>query len=169
MFAPNCLKDFVGVRGYHVAPESGWFINQLQGVSLKAIQYTADSEQVTFLAVWDDVQARAWVRLSTDFRTLMRSKYCLGSDAETDAIICGDKSLFTRAWLYALGIELIQERLQSERINKLTTIDREKGKELEATFTEIYESALVELMPAIKYKEQSEQLARSYARVERIP
>lgn len=165
----NCLKDYVGIRGYDAAPESGQFINQLPGISLKSIQMLANSEQVTFVAVWDDVQERAWRRLSADFKIAMRAKYCLSQDTDTDAIICDDKELFLRAWTYVLGAELMQELLYSERINKFTTIDRGKGEDLRGLFTGEYENALEALMPAVEWKEEELELSRTYSRVERLP
>src|SRR5690606_5465563 len=101
----NCLKDYIGVRGYHTPTdgETMIYVNQLPGLTLKAMQSTANSEQVTFIGVFDDVQERAWRRLSGDFNRRMRAKYCLDKDADTNAIICDDKPLFLNAWLYLLG------------------------------------------------------------------
>ena len=164
----NCLKDYVGIRGYGAEPESGQFINQLPGISLRSIQSIANSEQVTFAAVWDDVQERAWRRLSNDFMIAMRAKYCLRKDTDTDSSICDDKELFLKAWTYVLGAELMQELLYSERINKFTTIDRGKGEDLRGLFTGEYENALESLMPAVEWKEAELELPRMYNRVERL-
>lgn len=71
----NCLKDYVGIRGYGTAPLSGQYVNQLPGISLKAIQNTANSEQVTFVALFDDIQDRAWNRLATDLKNKLRSRF----------------------------------------------------------------------------------------------
>jgi len=165
----NCLFDFVGIRGYHVSPESGQFINQLPGVSLKSIQSVANSEQVTFVAVWADVQDRAWARLSADFKIAMRTKYCLNQHSDTDSLICNDKFLFLNAWMSLLGAELMYELLYSERINKFTTVDRVRAEELRNLFTGMYENALEALMPAIEWKEYDSNLQRTFMRVERIP
>jgi hypothetical protein len=74
------LFNYIGVKGYHTNPDSGRFINQLPGISLRNIQRTANSEQVTFLSVWEDVQNRAWTRLTTDLRTKLRAKYHIKSN-----------------------------------------------------------------------------------------
>lgn len=165
----NCLKDYVGIRGYTVTPASGQFINQLPGISLKSIQSIANSEQVTALAVWNDVQERAWRRISNDFMIAMRAKYCLKKDTDTDAIICDDKALFLRAWTWVLGAELMSEQSYSERLNIFTTINRGRGEELRATFTGEYENALEDLMPAIEWKEPEMNLPKMFSRVERLP
>ncbi|MBK7882502.1 MAG: hypothetical protein IPJ81_00670 [Chitinophagaceae bacterium] len=60
----DCLIDYIGVKGCgNVKPLSGMYINQLAGISLESMEKIADKEQVTFMGVWKDVQARAWLRL----------------------------------------------------------------------------------------------------------
>lgn len=165
----NCLKDYIGIKGFHSAPVSEVFVNQLPGISLKAIQSTANSEQVTFAGVFDDVQERAWRRLSGDFNRKMRGKYCLDKGTDTNTFICDDKALFLNAWLHLLGAELMYERQYSERINRYTTVDLRKAEELQGLFTAEYMNAMDDIMPAIKYKEETLELTASYNRVERLP
>lgn len=71
----NCLKNYVGIKGYGSAPVSGRYINQLPGISLDSIQKVADKEQVTFLQVFDDVQERSWTRFITDLRNALRRRF----------------------------------------------------------------------------------------------
>lgn len=57
-FKMECLKDYIGLRGCNSLPTplSGQYLNQLAGINLKSIDSIADSEQVTYLNVWEDVQ-----------------------------------------------------------------------------------------------------------------
>ncbi|MBX7227833.1 MAG: hypothetical protein K1X55_17490 [Chitinophagales bacterium] len=75
----NCLKDYVGVKwcGNTQMPLSGFFINQLPGISLESIEKTAEKEQKNFLGVWEDVQARAWLRLYKDVKVNLRKRHKL--------------------------------------------------------------------------------------------
>lgn len=73
----NCLKDYIGIRGYGPAPLSGMFINQLPGITLESIDKTSEKEQVNFVGLWNDVQDRAWLRLQKDFRAALRNRYAL--------------------------------------------------------------------------------------------
>jgi hypothetical protein len=75
----SCLLDYIGIKGFHAAPESGQYINQLPGISLQSMQAISDKEQVTFAGTWADVQARAWRRLATDVRARLRARYRLKS------------------------------------------------------------------------------------------
>lgn len=46
------------------------------------------------------------------------------------SIICNNKKTFADAWLYLLRMKMITESLYTDKINKWSTIDREKRKEL---------------------------------------
>lgn len=60
----DCLRDYIGLTGCGAnVPASGLFINSLPGISLKSIDSLADSEQINYIGVWNDVQTRALKRL----------------------------------------------------------------------------------------------------------
>ena len=63
-----------------------------------------------------------------------------------DSLICQNKSLFKLAWWYLLGVELMNERIYSDRLNRFVTVDRQKAKELRDEFLAEYER---EIMAAI--------------------
>lgn len=65
----DCLKNYIGIR--HCSqedPQSGLWINSLPGISTELADKIANSEQITFLGVWEDVQARAIGRFVQDFQ-----------------------------------------------------------------------------------------------------
>ncbi len=55
-----------------------------------------------------------------------------------DSIICANIDIYADAYLYALGVELMRERLYSDRINRFTTVDRKRAQELLDLFTQDY-------------------------------
>lgn len=65
------LKDYIGLRGSGITPDSGLYVNSLPGISLKAIDQMANQEQVTYAQVWDDVQQRS----IKGFGTKLTSKF----------------------------------------------------------------------------------------------
>lgn len=74
----NCLKDWIGIRWQNAdVPDSGVYINQLPGISLKSIDNLADAEQIDFLGVWDDVQERSLKRLQTKAINYFAKRYQL--------------------------------------------------------------------------------------------
>lgn len=75
----NCLIDYIGIRGCTSlpTPPSGLYINSLPGVSLEMIDKIADSEQVDFFGVWDDVQLRAVKRFRNEVNAMFAERYKL--------------------------------------------------------------------------------------------
>lgn len=69
----ECLRDYIGLRwcGNTVTPPSGFYINDLPGLSLKQIVSLADEESATFSELWDTIQQRAELRFSNDVRAAM--------------------------------------------------------------------------------------------------
>jgi hypothetical protein len=57
-----------------------------------------------------------------------------------DSILCANKKIFTTVLWYLLGVELLTERIYSDRLNRYTTIDLKRAtdlrKELEEKFME---------------------------------
>lgn len=74
----NCLIDWIGIRGCD-APDvfSDVYINQLPGINLESIEKVADDEQVTYLGVWNDIQARGVKKFYNRVQTELSKKYLL--------------------------------------------------------------------------------------------
>ena len=59
-----------------------------------------------------------------------------------DAMVCQNKNLFTRAYWYCLGIELLTEQIYSTNLNSFTTINLQKAKELREEYIVEYNKSL---------------------------
>lgn len=55
-----------------------------------------------------------------------------------DNLVCNNKEYFMTAWAYCLGAELMTERIYSSRINRWTTIDKNRAMELRKEFEARY-------------------------------
>jgi len=74
----ECLRGYIGIRWKGAeTPDSGLYINQLPGVSLKSIDNLANPEQIDFLGVWEDVETRSLKRLQTAITNYFGRKYQL--------------------------------------------------------------------------------------------
>jgi hypothetical protein len=73
----DCLIDYVGLyKGCGgTTPLSNLYVNQLPGITTKSIDKIANEDQVTYLNVWRDVQARASKRWELDVRRAFLNKY----------------------------------------------------------------------------------------------
>lgn len=149
----DCFINYIGINACGTEEsESGIYITELPGVTFKMIDSIVDSEQKTFLDLWNDVQARALRKITKDYKSKFNNKYigfcCDTEDCDPEKIACNNIEMFADAWLYCLGIELMLERMYSSRMNRFTTIDKDQASELKDYYMVEYEK---NLNYAIKY------------------
>ena len=139
----DCLIDYIGIRVCgNETSGSGQFINSLPGISLESIDKIADSEQITYKGVWNDVQTEASNRFYVDVVNELTKCYQLQPYCDYENLICENKSKLTTAWKYLLGNQMMIFRLYTTRLNRFTTIDLNKAKELREFYEEEYRNAL---------------------------
>lgn len=133
----ECLRDYIGLKGCEeTIPSSGLFINSLPGINLKSIDKIADHEQISFKGVWKDIQDRTLAKFNSEVQAAMLNKYRIVNcgDCTVEAIVCDQKEKFNTTLWYMLGVELMAERIYSDRLNRYTTIDLQKAKDLRVEF-----------------------------------
>lgn len=142
----NCFLNHIGLlycgAGVYDQPGSGVFLNSLPGISIENIDKIADSEQVTYIGVWNDVQAFALAQFRLDLMTEINKCYDITGDCDWDEMICDNVTELTTAWKYLLGVSLMIFRLNSDRVNRWTTIGRDEAKELRDFYQIEYDKAL---------------------------
>lgn len=143
----TCFLDYIGFfycpgGGIYDSPPSGIFINSLPGISVENTDKIADSEQISYIGVWSDVQKFALAQFRLDVMSEMQKCYKLNTDCDYDALICDNVEELTLAWKYLLGVSLMIFRLTSDRINRWTTIGRDEAKELRDFYQGEYFKAL---------------------------
>lgn len=154
----QCFTDFIGLQGCHLGePASGLFINSLPGITLERVDKIADSEQVTYVGVWNDVQKRALLRFRTSFMAELNKCYQINERTTVECIACENKDLIATSLWYLLGHEMMIENIYSNRVNRYTTIDKEESKELSAFYLTRYEEELAAAVQGINV-EQSDCL-----------
>jgi len=140
-----CFNDYIGLSfcaGVYESPASGIYINSLPGISIESIDKSADQEQVNYLGVWNDVQTNALAQFRIDVIAEMNKCYQLECDCNYDALICENLEVLTQAWKYLLGIWLLVFRINSNRLNRYTTLDIPQAKELLNFYQVEYEKFL---------------------------
>lgn len=142
----QCFIDHIGLsyctRGVYDTPASGIYLNSLPGISIENIDKIADSEQISYLGVWADVQTFALAQFKLDVMTKIGECYKINTDCDYDEMICDNIEELTQAWKYLLGVSLMIFRLTSDRVNRWTTIQRDEAKELRDFYQIEYEKAL---------------------------
>lgn len=61
-----------------------------------------------------------------------------------DSFVCANLKTFETAFAYCLGIELMNERLYSSRLNEFTMFDREKSAELKQLYSVKYKGGILD-------------------------
>ncbi len=141
----DCFIDHIGLStcgGAYDAPASGLFINSLPGLSLESIDKIADQEQVNYLGLWHDVQINAKEQFKIDIISEINKCYNVKCDCDYDALICENIDLLTQSWKYLLGVWILIFRINSNRLNRFTTVDITQANELKDFYTVEYEKFL---------------------------
>ena len=172
----DCFKNYIGIKfGTGAVAPSGFYIVQLPGIHLEVMDKIADGDQIGLNGVWSDVQTRASRRLKKDFLRLFSKRFigycCTREDCEPADVLCAAKEIFTDAWWYLLGCELVLERIYSPRLNRYTTIDKDQAVELKDFYGVEYEKAMEEAVHAIPHAlvEDCFECVQSIQTVERLP
>lgn len=138
----DCFIDSIGLQLCAEAPTSGLYLSSLPGLSVEAIDNIADSEQVTYLGVYADVQTNALAQFNLDVRGAINGCHTINKDCDYDELICANAELLYLPWKYLLGVQVMQFRRYSPRLNWFTIVTLEDAKELEGVYQAKYEEAL---------------------------
>jgi len=141
----QCFIDYIGLSlcaGAYEAPASGIYINSLPGLSIESIDKVADQEQINYVGVWEDVQTNALQQFKIDIMAEMQKCYQLNCECDYDDLICQNVDVLTQSWKYILGIWVLIFRINSNRLNRYTTIDIPQAKELKDFYQAEYEKFL---------------------------
>jgi hypothetical protein len=139
----QCLTGYIGILGCGTTePGSGLYINSLPGITMGMIDGIADSEQITYIGVWKDVEKRGLLKFRTAFMAALNKCYQINERATVACFACENKDLLATSLWYLLGRELMDERIYSDRINRYTTIDRDEAIELRDHYQVTFEDEL---------------------------
>jgi len=141
----TCFTDYIGLSycgGVYEQPPSGIYLNSLPGISIQNIDAIAEQEQITYLGVWSDVQSSAVAQFRIDVIAEMNKCFKLNRSCDYDTLMCENIDVLTQAWKYCLAVWLLYFRLNSDRLNRYTTVDRKQAEELRTFYQVEYEKAL---------------------------
>jgi hypothetical protein len=149
----DCLKGYIGLSAQVATVESNLYVVTLPGISLHNIEKIADkTEQVTnnqpdAQIVFNECEQRAIQTFISAFTAAFNECYQLSDIDTIKCIICANKQKIAVALWYYTGHEIMIERTATDRLNRFTTIDLKKAKELRDLFID---RAAYELSTAVK-------------------
>jgi hypothetical protein len=131
-------------------------VNQLPGITFKMVDSITDSDNITFVTMWNSLQDLALRMFDEDYLSGFNDKYadvaCLDTCNPYD-IGNTNINLFYTAWMYLLGSMLMSERLASDRLNRFTTIGNQQATELRDVYRIEYEKRLKIAIKSIPKKD----------------
>ncbi len=150
----DCLKGYIGLSAkFNVEAESGLYVETLPDISFGLSEGISEKGKDEVLKMWQDVEERALRKFRTLFIREINATFKISDVSVSDCLICKNREVLATSLWYFLGAELLTEGLGSSRINRFTTIDRQKHREMRAEMEEIF---MVELQTAISNLNLSE-------------
>ena len=73
----DCLANYIGVRDLipHKDPDSGYYINDLEGITTQELEDISDTDQYETTRAWDDIYTRGSRKLETDIKNAMKKYF----------------------------------------------------------------------------------------------
>lgn len=142
------LKGVIGVKE-GLGEQAMLYVCSLPGITFDNLSKIADADQTDIDGVWKDVEPRALRRFKSAFVAQMSEKYHLCSPSIIDCLIESNKEQLAIALWYLCGAELMVERVNSDRLNRFTTIDRKKGVELRDYFFQEFDIEIKQAVASI--------------------
>jgi len=138
----ECLVGLIGLDCSKGTAQSGLYLEQLPDINIGNVNKITDEGNFTVEEVFEDVEKRAILKFRTLFITEFNKCHRMYKREAIDCLICENKELLAEALWYLMGAEMLQQRLGSNRINRYTTVDRNKTKETKEYFEQEFERHL---------------------------
>ena len=144
----NELKGVIGIKEGQ-GEQASLYICALPGISFDNLSKIADADQTDIAGVWKDVEPRALRRFRTAFVAHINDRYHICTPTVIDCLISSNKDQLSVALWYLCGAEMMVERVNSDRLNRFTTIDRKKAIELRDYFFQEFDIELKQAVASI--------------------
>lgn len=141
----DCLNGYIGLSGSLGTADSGLYVDGLPDISLSIaskISEKIDGQNEDMAELWAEIEKRGVLKFRTLFISEINRCFRLSKIDICECMICENKALLAPSLWYLLGAEFMQERASSSRLNRFTTIERGKAKELRAELMDLFHSEL---------------------------
>lgn len=136
----ECLTGFVGVRScFEGEPGSGYYINDLPGISSEVLQAITEAEEETYFNTWLNIQKRAILSFRSELLSKLRECYDIKQLDTVECLACENKDLLSTSLWYWLGVATMNQALMNWNNTRYTTVDREAVEEIRNFYQVEYE------------------------------
>lgn len=138
----DCLKGIIGINSNVGTATSGLYITDLPDISLAKLSRLTDEDSDDITLLFEEIEKRSVLKFVTLFTIEINRCWKISNREKIQCLICENVTLLSVALWYLMGSEVINEQINSPRLNKYTTVDKGKAKELYAQFYEDFISEL---------------------------
>ncbi len=154
----DCLYNYIGLssKTFQGDPEvesSGLFVDALPDISLNLISKLTESDEDDSQELWQTIEKRSILKFRTFFINAINQCYKINKVDICECIICENVALLSTSLWYLMGAEVMFERYSSSRLNKYTTIDKPKAKDLRDEYMDIFNRELAVAVAGIDIQE----------------
>lgn len=132
------LKGYIGLISGDTTAQSGLYVDALPDISLQVLEDISHENEYD---AWSKIEDRALLKFRTLFVNEVNKCHKIAKIDVCECLITSNKEILATALWYLLGAEVMISRHASSRIN-MSTIDRNKPKELRAYFEEQFKQEL---------------------------
>lgn len=135
----DCLIGYIGLSSrVEATAESGLYVDTLPDISLELIEKTPEDDEYRLIELWKLIEKRGVLKFRTLFISEVNRCHHITDVKLAECLICNNKELLATSLWYLLGAELLLENLGSPRINRFTTLDRDRNRQLRAELMDIF-------------------------------
>jgi len=141
----DCLIGYIGLSGSFGIADSGLYVDGLPDISVTIagkLTEKKESKDEDIVELWVEIEKRAILKFRTLFISEINRCFKLSNIDICECIICENRALLATSLWYLLGAEFMHERASSSRLNRFTTIEKSKAKELRTELMELFHSEL---------------------------
>jgi len=138
----NSLYGLIGLSNKLSEVESGLYLDNLPDISLTLLENLTDKSDNEIETLFTKIEDRAIKKFRTLFINAINKCHKIHDIAICECLIESNYEVFGISLWYLLGAELMFERYNSSRLNKYTTIDRTKAKDLNTSLMELFTDEL---------------------------
>lgn len=138
----DCLDKLIGLNSVSGTATSGLYLDMLPDITLGNSEKIVDENNQNVDELFADVRKRTILRFKTLFQREINICLRINEKEAVECLMCENKELLAVSLWYLFGVEMLQQRLGSNRINRYTTTDRTRTKELQEHFMDMCLSEL---------------------------
>lgn len=138
----NSLYGYIGLSSKVSSATSGLYVDALPDVSLNMLDKLTDAEGESVDDLWETIEKRAILKFRTLFINSVNRCHRISKVDVCECLIEENHAIIATSLWYLLGAELMFERTSSARLNRFTTIDKAKARELRNSFMDIFTDEL---------------------------